>query len=161
MSRVIKFWRATWPEGIFSNFFRRKVVIEGVSYATTEHYYQSKKFEGVTKFFKNLGVTLDLEEYIKNQKTPHEAAKEGRRKDFPLRSDWEDVKEAVMLTALRAKFTQHEDLKQILLETGDAVLAEDSPYDYYWGIGRDGNGKNRLGVLLMQVRGELQKKEEA
>ena len=31
-------------------------------------------------------------------------------------------------------------------------LIESSPYDYYWGCGGDGSGKNRLGKILMEVR---------
>jgi len=73
----------------------------------------------------------------------------------PLRSespDWEEVKEDVMRRALRAKFTQHDDLRVLLLETGEAVIVENAPGDLYWGIGRDGTGKNRLGALLMELR---------
>ncbi|CAG8778813.1 7980_t:CDS:1, partial [Acaulospora morrowiae] len=68
----------------------------------------------------------------------------------------------VMLTALRAKFTQNEDLKEILLGTGDSQLVEASPTDSYWGNARksDGTeGKNMLGILLMQVRDELRIKD--
>ena len=35
---------------------------------------------------------------------------------------------------------------------GGALLVENAPGDAYWGVGKDGNGKNRLGVLLMEVR---------
>ena len=72
-----------------------------------------------------------------------------------MRSDWEEVKEQVMLKALRAKFSHHQDLREQLLATGNLHLAEASPCDYYWGTGKSGKGKNRLGVLLMQVRSEL------
>jgi ribA/ribD-fused uncharacterized protein len=74
---------------------------------------------------------------------------------LPLRRDWDSVKDAVMLEAVRAKFSQHADLKAILLATGDAVLVEHTERDSYWGDGGDGSGKNRLGQLLMQVRAEL------
>ena len=39
-----------------------------------------------------------------------------------------------MIEVLRAKFSQNEDLKQILLETGDRILVEGSPYDKIWGV---------------------------
>ena len=61
----------------------------------------------------------------------------------------------VMLDALRAKFTQHDDLKAVLLGTGDAVLIEHTANDSYWADGGDGSGKNRLGLLLMRLREEL------
>jgi ribA/ribD-fused uncharacterized protein len=72
-----------------------------------------------------------------------------------MRIDWERVKEEVMYKGLKAKFTQHEDLKKILLSTGDAILVYDSPIDWDWGIGKDGTGKNKLGLGLMKLREEL------
>ncbi|KKL76505.1 hypothetical protein LCGC14_2044250, partial [marine sediment metagenome] len=74
---------------------------------------------------------------------------------YPLRRDWESIKEGVMYDAIKAKFTQHEDLREILLSTGDAKIIENSPIDKYWGCGKKGTGKNRLGVLLMRLRNEL------
>ena len=62
-----------------------------------------------------------------------------------------------MKTALRAKFTQHENLKKILLDTGDRELIEDSPTDYQWGCGQDGTGQNLLGKALVEIRTELRK----
>ena len=64
-----------------------------------------------------------------------------------------------MLDALRAKFTQHEELKATLLGTGDAILVEHTANDSYWGDGGDGSGKNRLGQLLMKLREELRTAE--
>jgi hypothetical protein len=72
-----------------------------------------------------------------------------------MRRDWDKVRNAVMLDALRAKFSQHRDLADILLETCKAMLIEAAPHDYYWGEGADRSGKNMLGLLLMQVRAEL------
>ncbi len=60
-----------------------------------------------------------------------------------------------MKTALRAKFTQHEDLKKILLGTEDRELIEDSADDYQWGCGKDGTGQNLLGKALVEIRAEL------
>jgi hypothetical protein len=31
-------------------------------------------------------------------------------------------------------------------------LDENAPGDYYWGCGKDGTGRNQLGLTLMQVR---------
>jgi len=69
--------------------------------------------------------------------------------------DWEEVKDGIMLDALRLKFTQHSELKELLLSTGDEEIIEDSPIDSYWGCGSDGEGKNMLGKLLMKLRSEL------
>ncbi len=61
-----------------------------------------------------------------------------RRNDSNKRHDWEQVKDQIMATALHAKFTQYENLMQMLLGTGDAILVENSPIDRYWGNGGDG-----------------------
>ena len=60
-----------------------------------------------------------------------------------------------MRTAVRAKFTQHADLKEILLGTGDEHLIEHTANDAYWADGGDGSGRNMLGRILMEVRAEL------
>jgi hypothetical protein len=59
-----------------------------------------------------------------------------------------------MRKAIRAKFDQHPNLKQLLMSTGNAILMENSPYDDYWGIGPHGDGSNWLGHLLMELREE-------
>ena len=71
-----------------------------------------------------------------------------------------------MLNGLRLKFTQNEDLKKKLLETGDKDLYEASFRDKIWGIGfgirqapnisPEKYGQNLLGKALMLVRLELQ-----
>ncbi len=141
---IIEFWKTSEPYGFLSNFWYATIMISGKIYLTTEHYFQSQKFVGT-----------EHEYVIINQLTAYEAAKEGRKKHRPLRADWNLIKEEIMLTALRAKFTQHKHLRDMLLATGDAYLVESSPVDSYWGTGPDGTGKNKLGILLMQVREEL------
>lgn len=60
-----------------------------------------------------------------------------------------------MFDALKAKFTQHEDLRKLLLKTEDKILIEHTENDSYWGDGGDGSGKNKLGKLLMKLRENL------
>jgi ribA/ribD-fused uncharacterized protein len=72
-----------------------------------------------------------------------------------LRRDWETIKDSIMREAVLAKFTQHADLRAILLGTGDAILVENSPTDDYWGCGAHGGGRNKLGKILMSVREQL------
>ena len=62
-----------------------------------------------------------------------------------------------MRKVVLAKFTQHADLRAILLGTGDALLVEHTENDSYWADGGDGSGLNRLGQILMSVREELRK----
>lgn len=141
-NEIIKFYRETEAYGFFSNFSAHPVSLHGVVWPTTEHYFQAQK-------------TLDTswQERIRCAPTPMEAKNLGRA--VPLRGDWEQVKEDVMLAALRAKFTQHPELRKALLSTKDTFLVEHTVRDRYWGDGGDGRGCNRLGVLLMRVRDEL------
>ena len=141
---VINFYSTTGDYGCFSNFSRHSIFLKGKRWPTSEHYFQAQKF-----------VDTEHEEAVRMCKTPSLAADMGRSRKLPLRRDWESVKDQIMLEAVRAKFTQHDDLKAILLSTGDAKLVEHTERDSYWGDGGDGSGKNRLGQILMEVRDEL------
>ena len=143
--KVIKFYRINGSFGYLSNFSKYPILLENKQWLTSEHYFQAKKFEGSSS-----------EEEIRLIKTPKEAAKLGRQRSRPLRDDWESVKESVMYAALKAKFTQHQDLKRKLISTGNATIVEHTKNDSYWGDAGDGTGKNRLGILLMKLRSELQ-----
>lgn len=137
----IFFWTRHDKHGYCSNFYGAPIEIAGIVYPTTEHYFQACKTSGPEEH-----------EMIRNLLTPGEAKVAGRH--VKLIIEWEEVKEEYMLIALRAKFTQHPDLREKLLSTGDAVLHEDSPWDKYWGYAK-GKGQDRLGKLLMLVREEL------
>jgi N-glycosidase YbiA len=141
---TINFYSARDEYGCFSNFSRHPIFLDGKRWRTSEHYFQAQKFAGTGR-----------EEEIRRAKTPMEAANLGRSRRHPMRRDWESVKDAVMYAALRAKFTQHDDLKAMLLGTGDATLVEHTSNDSYWGDGGDGSGRNCLGQLLMRLREEL------
>ena len=93
-------------------------------------------------------------EIIRNMQRPRDAFDLSRKPSVSpwLRSDWENVKRDVMFKALLAKFSQHEDLKVLLLRTGNRELIEHTSNDSYWGDGGDGHGQNNLGKLLMRVR---------
>ena len=97
----------------------------------------------------------EIQEKIRQIASPMDAALEGRNCQNPLRSDWEEIKDKVMLQALRMKFSQHPEIAKELLSTGDAIIIEHTQNDAYWADGGDGSGKNKLGLLLMQVREEL------
>ncbi len=59
-----------------------------------------------------------------------------------------------MEKAVNAKFSQNKELRELLMGTGSAYLAEHSR-DKYWGDGMNGTGKNVLGEILMRVRGTM------
>lgn len=129
------------PYGCFSNFSAHGFELDGLWWPTCEHYFQAQKFVGTPYV-----------ERIRLAGSPKEAARFGRRRDFPLRSDWEQVKDDVMRRAVLHKFETHDDIRAILLATGDAEIIENSSDDYYWGCGTDGSGRNMLGQILMRTR---------
>ena len=121
-----------------SNFVPVRVKLEDVWYPTTEHAYQAAK-------------TLDKDQraMIRIAKTPGIAKRLGQK--VTKREDWEEVKEQVMLDLLLQKFAKSPFTEQ-LLATGLAYLEETNTWnDTYWGVCK-GQGKNRLGYLLMNVR---------
>lgn len=130
-----------------SNFWEAPVTYNGLTYRSSEAAFQAQK-------------TMD--EHIRNEFTkisPASAKGEGR--NLKLRPDWEKVKYQVMYDICRAKFTQNEDLRQKLLDTGDEELVEGNTWnDTYWGVdlvyGK--GGQNNLGKILMQIRSELRDK---
>jgi ribA/ribD-fused uncharacterized protein len=144
-SDIIRFYGKKLPYYELSNFARYPIVVEGVEWPSTEHYFQGMKYDDP-----------ELREEVRLAPTPAKARALGRKRSRgPIRQDWDQVKDMVMYEALTAKFTQHEKLRDILLSTGNAVLVEASPTDYYWGSGKDDTGKNMLGLLLMVVREDL------
>ena len=128
--------------GCFSNFHYSPINMEGEVYDTVEHFYQAMKAK-----------TIEEHEFIREATTPHEARKRG--KNCELRDGWEEMKENIMRDAVLTKFTQHEDLKEILLSTEDEELIEWAPWDKYWGKNDSGQGQNRLGAILMETREKL------
>ncbi len=76
------------------------------------------------------------------------------------------MRQMVALRALMGKFEQNEDLKQKLLDTGDAFLVECARTDKIWACGirldddkrfdaANWDGENILGFALMEVRRRL------
>jgi ribA/ribD-fused uncharacterized protein len=141
---VIHFYSVSDEYGEFSNFALYPIRLDGLTWPTSEHYFQAQKF-------------LDLadREAVRTARTPMLAARLGRDRKRTLRRDWESVKVGIMRQAVLAKFTQHEELRELLLATGDAELVEHTENDSYWGDGGDGSGRNMLGRILMEVRAVL------
>ena len=144
----IRFYRVKEPFGEFSNFAPFPIVIDAEQWPTSEHYFQSQKFED-RAYRKRIRETV----------SPSQAARLGRDRSRRLRDDWEVVKDGIMLTAVRAKFSQHDGLRALLMSTGDATIVEHTKNDAYWGDGGNGGGRNMLGQILMKVREELRERD--
>jgi ribA/ribD-fused uncharacterized protein len=141
MADVINFYSTADEFGEFSNFAAYPISLKGKTWPTSEHYFQAQKFAGEPD-----------EQEIRKANSPMLAARMGRDRKRPLRRDWESVKVAIMREAVMAKFTQHADLRELLLSTGEAKIVEHTSNDDYWGDGGNGSGKNKLGQILMEVR---------
>lgn len=141
------------PHDFLSNFYAADVELEGAEYPTIEHAFQAAK-------------SLDYAERraVKNAKSASEAKRMGRK--IKRRTDWFDVSLEIMETLVRQKFTRYPELKNKLLETGDAKLIEGSNWnDRFYGAVYDTNrnewmGENHLGKILMKVREELKREAE-
>lgn len=157
------------PYGLLSNYALSPIVVDGKRYRSVEHYYQSAKYHGVHNAFA---------EAVRVAQTPNEAKKlaylpkaavtydlqpgslrglidQHGARDVKLRPDWDAVRLDVMRKAHRAKFTQLDHCRVLLLGTGRARLEEQAPLDAFWGTGPDGTGANWQGELLMELRDEL------
>jgi hypothetical protein len=145
---TIRFFSKSESYREFSNFAPFPIEIDGAIWPSVEHYYQAQKF-----------ADLALQEKIRTAKKPVIAKSLAAKYRQRARADWNEAKAAVMERAVRAKFAQHEALRALLLATGEEPLAEAAPNEYYWGVGEDGTGQNKLGLLLMHLRAEL--REEA
>jgi ribA/ribD-fused uncharacterized protein len=125
-----------------SNFYKASFVDDDdVQWETSEHYYQAGKFTDETFI-----------EEVRN--TP---LKKLKKKAYSKKSrlDWNEIKIEVMRKALRYKFTQNEDIRKLLLDTGNSHLEETNTWkDFFWGVCY-GLGDNHLGILLMELREEL------
>jgi len=142
----INFYNRDDPYYEFTNFYSAPIKVDKKTWPTSEHYFQAQKFVGTP-----------YEERIRHLPWPRQAFDFTRDPKVSCwrRNDWESIKDQIMYKALLAKFTQHDYLRMMLLETKERRLVEHSPYDSYWGDGGDGTGKNRLGELLMELRREL------
>jgi ribA/ribD-fused uncharacterized protein len=120
-----------------SNFWPVEVELNDMAFPTVENAYQAAKFSiGERKPFQKM--------------TPLQAKKRGRLVE--LRSDWEDIKMDVMLGLLEQKFMCNSEMRDRLLDTGDALIVEDNTWgDRFWGV-CDGEGENHLGRIIMSIR---------
>jgi ribA/ribD-fused uncharacterized protein len=147
--KEIRFYRADEaPYGAFSNLYRREIEFEGVRYPTAEHAYQAGKPRKDS-----------VRAWLLSAPSPALLAMAAHGLYWwDIRADWSKIKFLRMKNVLRAKFSQHEDLRLLLLGTGDLRLVEaatvDNQVNRLWGE-VNGRGRNMLGTLLMEVRSEL------
>jgi ribA/ribD-fused uncharacterized protein len=152
--KYVYFWSVKDSDyGCFSQWYPSEFEENGVHFSCTEQYMMAKKallFE-------------DLEIYKKILATdsPKKMKSFGRKVKGYNQKRWEKHRYDIVLCANMLKFGYNLELLEKLQGTGDAIIAEASPYDKIWGIGmkkkkglteNDWNGENLLGKVLMEVR---------
>lgn len=143
----------------FSQWWHSPFEVEGVRYATAEHWMMAQKAA--------LFNDDEIRQQVLAAQSPGEAKQLGRQvRDFD-EAIWTNRRYDLVVQGNWHKFSQHEALKTFLINTQDRVLVEASPVDRIWGIGlaatdeRAANptqweGLNLLGFALMDVRDQLQ-----
>ena len=141
---------------VFSNDAKKTVDIAGTTYPTVTHYIGSMEA---------LEAKNDpLNEKIMSAATPK--AVKAYLKKLSKMDSWEAKKEEVMRSAVRAKFTQHPELRSKLLDTGKRPIGFADARDVFWGIGTSMDtdkaklaskwrGLNKLGKILEELRTRL------
>ncbi len=88
-------------------FARYPIVIHDVIWYTTEHYVQAMKFAHDPEYQEKIRTT--------NRVT---ILKMGQTRQIKLRPDWEEVKDNIMMIALRAKIRSISCAETIILDGG-------------------------------------------
>lgn len=135
-----------------SNFYQTPVTYKGLTYPNGEAAFQAQKCQSEEDKVKYTLVNNPVR------------AKQMGKKEPGVPTNWRELSMEIMLGVLRAKFSVPE-MAEKLLATGDAELVEgNNHHDNLWGdcicpkcVNKV--GQNRLGKLLMQVRGELKEKK--
>jgi ribA/ribD-fused uncharacterized protein len=133
------------PALYLSPFSAHQIEIWEKVFPTLEHAYQWRKFSDVK-----------IQDKILDAKSPLEAWQIAQNykdaKDL-LRSDFD--KDRIMEELFKSKIDQHSDVRKALQDTNGREIIKVHTEDYYWGIGADGTGLNKMGLLLMKLRDNL------
>lgn len=153
-SEYVFFWTG---KDVFSNFYFYQFKYEGRNFHTSEQAIMYAK----AVLFKD----YEIAKKILNENNPNQCKKLGRQvKNFD-ENVWVKNREVIYKSVLIAKFSQPE-LKVKLLQTGDKIMVEASPFDKIWGVGlredddkildsKNWKGLNLLGKVLMEVRNKI------
>lgn len=134
------------------NFSAFTVVMDGITYPTSEHAYQAQRYIR--------SGDKDIVRFIRKASSAHEAFQIAQENKHLALPSWQGVKFDVMKEILFLKVNQHPYVMQKLLETGDRIIIEDSWRDDVWGWGPNKDGQNHLGRLWMEIREELRQEKE-
>ncbi|MBP5154991.1 MAG: NADAR family protein [Clostridia bacterium] len=146
------------PNGHLSNWYPSAFELDGTRFSSAEQYIMYRKCM-IFGDEEAARAVLSADDPSKQQEI-------GRKAKGYVGSVWAGMRQTVAFEGLLAKFSRNEELKQKLLDTGDAYLVECAGSDKIWACGiridddrrfnaSDWEGQNLLGFALMQVRKEL------
>lgn len=157
---ILYFWGHTpnpkkMTTACFSQWYDCYFTVDGEQYHTAEQFMMASK----ARLFGDEEVFQE----IMAADNPSDYKKLGRKIRGFEHTLWDARKFDIVVEGNKAKFSQNPDIREFLLSTGDAIIAEASPYDKIWGIGLDREqalkgtveqwkGENLLGCVLMDVR---------
>lgn len=130
----------------------------GEVFISVEHYYQAHKFGDKS----NEKVKAAYDEILAApnadicKKAARKYAKELSEETWNKKRWDDELKDYYMKRGLTYKYSQHKDLLEKLLSTGNKVLKEESRKDKYWGGLLEGSS-NMLGKMLMEIRDNYRK----
>jgi N-glycosidase YbiA len=157
--RILYFARDRDAFGFLSHFYPSPIVLDGETWPTVEHFYQAQKCNdaGYREAIRSASSAGMAKRLAAPPHAPGRISQQSwfRKHGAQPRADWSEVKLDIMRRADWAKFSRHADLAEMLLATGAAELIEDSPFEPFWGLGKDGMGQNWAGRILMEVRARL------
>lgn len=141
--------------GCLSQWWPAPFDVDGVTFATAEHYMMWRKARLFGDHESAARILLASH--------PRQAKMLGRRVRGFDEQTWVRERFGIVRDAGVAKFGQHRDLRDYLLGTRNRVLVEASPADRVWGIGLAADdpraarpqswpGLNLLGFALMEAR---------
>lgn len=139
--------------GCWGNMAPFPIEFDGKRWLTSEALFQAVRFDDE-----------QIREAIRNEKSPMGAkmkAKKNKEKMIVIPMSEADLEN--MRLVLMLKIEQHPELRQMLIESGDAFFVEDCTRrqrgsGLLWGaalIDGEWKGQNWLGTLLMELREEL------
>lgn len=153
--QYVYFWKRS---SYLSQQFPSKFVVDKITYTSAEQYMMHQKAV--------LMGDKESADIIKALDEPSEIKKIGRHVKNFNQELWEISCQDVVEKGNMAKFSQNEDLKDLLFSTYPKTLVEASPIDRIWGIGLSKDdqrawnketwrGHNLLGEILTKVRNTL------
>ena len=119
-----------WRKKLSNSWTNHPIKLDGLSWLSVEHYYQANKFkQDNPDFYKQ----FSMESSSDISKDPDLAkgagsdngkfgTKQIRDKKILIDKEFEKQGRVIMEKAMYAKFTQHDELKQLLIATRDAKL---------------------------------------